>query len=108
MIDLDLFATKDVRVPHVVDSVALLVGVLPLFIHMGARKVSIAKGVVHESFRDWFAVGCGSLCVALALFALGLVVVAAPHHRMPRLWVGGGLLLLGAFQVASGLGLLAL
>ena len=84
-----------------------VVAAIPFAIHMSSSSSTTVNGhVTSFVYRDWIAVGCGVVAIALGLIALG----AARKEQLQRALAfaaGIGVLLLGGAQIARGFGVFA-
>lgn len=84
-----------------------IVGAIPLFVHYSTSSSSSVNGKITSFvYRDYIAVGAGAVAVLLAI----VTIVSARKEQLRRALAfaaGFGVLALGGYQIANGLGAFA-
>ena len=105
--DPELAEMRGVKVPGAPEYIGGAAGALPFFAHYSQSSSTTVNGVVTTaSFIDYIAVGGGAVAVLFGLVSLAFVGKTAPTKKGLRLGLAAGLLLLGAFQLVRGFGLI--
>jgi TPR repeat protein len=85
-----------------------IAGAVPFVITMSSSSTSTVNGrVVASHFRDWLAVGGGAVAALCGVLALVAVVRSRDRNRAMLIAAAVGVLALGGYQIARGLGVFA-
>lgn len=106
--DAELAEMRGVKVPGASEYIGGVGAALPFFIHYSASSSTTVNGVVtSSSFIDYVALAGGGIAVLFGIVSLALLGKTAPTKKSLRAALGGGLLLVGVFQLLRGLGYVA-
>jgi hypothetical protein len=103
--DLELAEMQGVKVPGVTEYVGGLAGAVPFFLHISNSSTTMVNGVTTAARHfDYVAVSGGVVAGLFGVISLALLAKTAPSKRALRGMAAGAILLLAAFQLARGFG----
>lgn len=103
--DAELAEMRGVKVPGASEYIGGAGAVLPFFVNDSESSSTTVNGVVTSaSLIDYVAVAGGGVAVLFGIVSVALLGKTAPMKRSLRAALGGGLLLVGVFQLLRGLG----
>lgn len=104
--DLELAEMQGIKVPGATEYVGGLAAAFPFFIHASNSSTTMVNGVTTAAKHvDYVAVAGGAVAGLFGVISLALLAKTAPSKRVLRGLLAGAILLVGAFQLARGFGI---
>jgi hypothetical protein len=103
--ELDQHLLVPVSFPSKLEIVGAVAAVVPFVFSVTSSSITSVNGVVTGTYRDWAAIACGVVAVGCGLLSLASLRRTDSARRTIRWAAILGLLVLGALQLARGVGL---